>query len=108
MFKNFSLVETPLTSDNWKQLSNEKRIELISEELKKKNLEKFEVFEVPDNGNIVLKVLEPIPSNIRGMLLLDLEDQLKSNIDKGLTAWLEPVGDKSKLRNVRGIVFKSN
>ena len=82
MFKNFSLVETPLTSDNWKQLSNEKRIELISEELKKKNLEKFEVFEVPDNGNIVLKVLEPIPSNIRGMLLLDLEDQLKSNIDK--------------------------
>jgi hypothetical protein len=108
MFKNFSLVETPLTSDNWKQLSNEKRIELISEELKKKNLEKFEVFEVPDNGNIVLKVLEPIPSNIRGMLLLDLEDQLKSNIDKGLTAWLEPVGDKSKLRNLRGIVFKSN
>ena len=108
MFKNFSLVETPLTSDNWKQLSNEKRIELISEELKKKNLEKFEVFEVSDNGNIVLKVLEPIPSNIRGMLLLDLEDQLKSNIDKGLTAWLEPVGDKSKLRNLRGIVFKSN
>ena len=88
--------------------TTQKRIELISEELKKKNLEKFEVFEVPDNGNIVLKVLEPIPSNIRGMLLLDLEDQLKSNIDKGLTAWLEPVGDKSKLRNLRGIVFKSN
>jgi hypothetical protein len=28
------------------------------------------------------------------------------NIDKGLTIWLEPVGDKSKLRNLRGIVFK--
>jgi len=108
MFKNFSLVKTPLTSDSWKQLSNKKRIELINKELKKKNLEKFEVFEVPDNGNIVLKVLEPIPSNIRGMLLLDLEDQLKSNIDKGLTTWLEPVGDKSKLRNLRGIAFKSN
>ena len=58
-----------------------------------------------DDGQIILKVQKSIPSNIRGILLLDLEDRIKKNIDKGLTVWLEPVGDKSKLRNLRGIKF---
>ena len=43
---------------------------------------------------------------MRGMILLDLEEKLKKNIDIGLTVWLEPVGDKSKLRNLRGIKIK--
>jgi hypothetical protein len=51
-------------------------------------------------------VKETIPTNIRGLLLLDLEKKLKDNIDNGLTVWLEPVGDKSKLRNLRGIKIK--
>ena len=67
----------------------------------------FEVFKTPDNGQIVLKASEPIPSNKRGEILLDLEDHLKQNIDKGLTVWFEPIGDKSKLRNLRGIKFQS-
>ena len=58
-----------------------------------------------DDGQIILRVQKSIPSNIRGILLLDLEDRIKKNIDKGLTVWLEPVGDKSKLRNLRGIKF---
>ena len=37
-----------------------------------------------------------------------LEEKLKKEIDEGLTIWLEPVGDKSKLRNLRGIVIKGN
>ena len=68
-------------------------------------MEDFEVFKTPDNGQIVFKVSKPIPSNERGILLLDLESELKENIDKGLTVWFEPVGDKSKLRNMRGIRF---
>ena len=36
-----------------------------------------------------------------------LESELKENIDAGLTVWFEPVGDKSKLRNMRGIKFQS-
>ena len=39
-------------------------------------------------------------------MLLELESYLKENIDKGLTVWLEPVGDRSKLRNLRGIKIK--
>ena len=38
-------------------------------------------------------------------MLIDLENKIKT-IDPGLTLWLEPVGDKSKLRNLRGITFK--
>ena len=107
MFKNYVLAKTPSTSQFWKNLSNEKRVDLINKELKKnKNLSAFEVFKTPDNGQIVFKVQKTIPSNKRGLLLLDLEDQLKANVDKGLTVWFEPVGDKSKLRNLRGIKFQ--
>jgi|TARA_B110000483_G_scaffold236210_1_gene308942 hypothetical protein len=103
MFKNFATIKTALTSKKWKSLTKKDRIELIMRELKNKNLENFEVFDAPDDGRIVFKVLESIPSNKRGLMLLDIEEQLKTNIDKGLTVWLEPIGDKSKLRNLRGI-----
>ena len=41
-------------------------------------------------------------------MLLDLESLIKDNIDDGISIWLEPVGDKSKLRNLRGINFKKD
>ena len=40
-------------------------------------------------------------------MLLDLEEKLKNEIDLGITVWCEPVGDKSKLRNLRGIKIKT-
>ncbi len=107
-FKDFIFTKTPTTSNNWLKLNNKERIAAITAELKKKKLEDFEVFKTPDNGQIVFKVSKPIPSNERGILLLDLESELKENIDKGLTVWFEPVGDKSKLRNMRGIKFESD
>lgn len=107
MFKNYVSTKTPSTSESWKNLSNDKRKDLINNELKKnQNLSEFEVFKTPDNGQIVFKVQKSIPSNKRGLMLLDLEDQLKGNVDKGLTVWFEPVGDKSVLRNLRGIKFQ--
>ena len=106
-FKDFILSKTPKTGEKWLKLCKEERIKAITVELKKKNLEDFEVYKTPDNGQIVFKVTKPIPSNKRGILLLDLESELKENIDAGLTVWFEPVGDKSKLRNMRGIKFQS-
>ena len=41
------------------------------------------------------------------MLLLDIEDMLKKTVDIGVTIWLKAVGDKSKLRNLRGIEIKT-
>tara|TARA_B110000483_G_C18124777_1_gene515145 strand:- start:883 stop:1224 length:342 start_codon:yes stop_codon:yes gene_type:complete len=106
-FKDFISTKTPLVGKNWLKLSDKERVEVLNIELKKNNLEDFEVFKTPDNGQIVFKVSNPIPSGKRGLLLLDLESNLKENIDEGLTVWFEPVGDKSKLRNMRGITFQS-
>ena len=65
----------------------------------------FEAVQAPNNGQIVLKIERAIPANERGLLLLELEERLKSSVDKGITVWCEPIGDKSKLRNLRGIKF---
>ena len=106
MNKKFEDSITPVPSQKWINQSETIRIELISEELKKNNLyEGFEAVQAPDNGQIVLKIERAIPANERGLLLLELEERLKSSVDKGITVWCEPIGDKSKLRNLRGIKF---
>ena len=43
----------------------------------------------------------------RGPLLLDFEVFLKEAIDPGLVVWLEPLGDRNSLRNLRGIEVKA-
>ena len=107
MLLNNSRIKTPVVSEHWRNMSNEERIKLISEKLKKdKKTNEFEIFKVLEDGQIILKINKSIKSNERGMILLDLEEQLKNTIDQALTVWLEPVGDKSKLRNLRGIKFQ--
>ncbi len=104
MFKNYSKQMTPLTSDEWKKLSDEERKLKISTQIKENNKFKdFEIVKTPDNGQIEFKIETPLPANTRGNLLLDLEEFLKKNIDPGLTVWCVPVGDKSKLRKLRGV-----
>ena len=83
--KNFALEATPTTGKNWKNSSEEVRKSLIYEIIKKdQNYDDFEIYQTSDDG----------------------EEKLKEIIDAGLTVWLEPVGDRSKLRNLRGINFK--
>ena len=103
MKNNFSSAKTPVTSQDWRKKSEKNRIDIVSEELKKNSLYKdFQAIKVPDNGQIVLKIERIIPASQRGLLLLELEEKLKL-IDKGITIWCEPVGDKSKLRKLRGV-----
>jgi Tfp pilus assembly protein PilZ len=107
MKKNFSNVKTPVTSQEWRKKSEESRINIISEELKKNSLYKdFEVIKAADDGQIILKIERIIPANQRGLLLLELEEKLKL-IDEGITIWCEPVGDKSKLRKLRGVEIRT-
>ena len=104
MKKIFLDSRTPTTGQGWREESEENRIKLVLTELKKNILYKdFEVIKAPNNGQIVLKIQRIIPANERGVLLLELEEMLKSVIDKGITVWCEPVGDKSKLRQLRGV-----
>ena len=107
MIENYSTQITPSTTKDWTDKTVEERIKLLRNELKKDKLyENFEPIKAPDNGQVVIRVEKIIPANERGLLLLDLEQKLKSNIDVGITIWCEPVGDKSKLRNLRGISFE--
>ncbi|WP_440675426.1 hypothetical protein [Candidatus Pelagibacter sp. HIMB1593] len=108
MIDNFSNSITPSTGKEWKTKSESQRIKIISNFLKSNVVYKeFLVMKAPDNGQIVIRIDHLIPSNKRGVLLLDLENELKKNIDEGITIWCEPVGDKSKLRKLRGVVIKS-
>ena len=109
MKKEFTSEKTQTVTNFWIDLSDDKRRDLVNKELRKdESLNEFEVYQTLNDGQIVFKVSKTIPSNKRGEILLDLEDKLKKNIDIGLTVWFEPVGDKSKLRNLSGVKISSN
>ena len=105
--KKFSLENTPKTSDEWKNMIEKDRIILINSILKSTKIyESFEVLKAQENGHVILKTEKAIQASERGILLLEMEEKLKKEIDIGITIWLDPVGDKSKLRNLRGIKIK--
>lgn len=106
--KENSIAKTPVTDNEWQRKSDTERVKLIQNFLSQEpEYNEYEVINAEKDGQIILKIQKSIPANIRGILLLDLEKELKKKIDSGLTIWLEPVGDKSKLRNLRGIKIKT-
>ena len=62
---------------------------------------------VGDDGQVIVRLQESLPASQRGGLLLDLEDFLKGAVDPGLAVWLEGLGDRNSLRNLRGIEVKA-
>jgi hypothetical protein len=60
-----------------------------------------------EDGQIIVNLTEPLSAGKRGQLLLDLEAFLKESIDPSLAVWLEPLGDRNSLRNLRGIEVKA-
>jgi len=105
--KKFSYENSPKTSQNWIKLSEDERKKQIFEILiNNPNYESFEIIKAEKNGNVILRIEKLLQASERGILLLNLEQILKNTIDQGITIWLEPVGDKSKLRNLRGIEIK--
>ena len=108
MKNNFSKSKTPQTNQDWVNRQEKERIEIVYKEIKKEEIYKdFEVTKAQKNGQVVLKIERTIPANERGLFLLRLEEKLKSTIDAGITIWCEPVGDKSKLRNLRDVEIKT-
>ena len=106
--KEFSEAASPVSSKAWREKSKKDRIDQIVKIINTdKSFENFEVIEADDNGQVILKIEKTIPASKRGVILLKLEEVLKNSIEKSINLWLEPVGDKSKLRNLRGIKFKS-
>lgn len=106
--KHNSLLDSPVVSENWKLMKENDRIGQIKKFLLQNiNDIEYEVIKAADDGQVIIRINQSIPASKRGLVLLEIEEKMKKNLDKGLTLWLEPIGDKSKLRNLRGISIKT-
>lgn len=102
--------DTPSPSPAWQQLSNTERRARVMGALQGGSavLNSVVVIVAAEaDGQIIVNLTEPLSASKRGQLLLDLEEFLKKEIDPGLTVWLEPLGDRNTLRNLRGIEVKA-
>ena len=106
----YANVETPTPCQDWCQLSDDERLirvkaavgtgmSVISQQVT--------IVAAQKNGQVIVNLGDPLPADRRGTLLLDLEAFLKETIDPGLVVWLEPLGDRNSLRNLRGIEVKA-
>jgi len=106
--KDNAFANSPEAGVEWKQKTEKERILIIEEKLKTNpKYSIFEVFNANKDAQVILKTEQSILAKERGLLLLEIEEVLKKSIEEAITVWLEPIGDKSKLRNLRGITIKS-
>lgn len=107
--KFYAELESPSPSADWIGQSDEQRIQKINQVIDKVNPtfnEQLSIVAAKKDGHVVVRMLNPLTASVRGTLLLDFEECIKKNIDQGLTAWGEALGDKNSLRNLRGIEVK--
>lgn len=108
--KHFADVETPVPSATWAALDDRQRLEKVLGKLEAgpaQFLTMVEVMKASHDGQVIVHLKQPHSASQRGPLLLDLEEYLKTTVDEALTVWLELLGDRNSLRNLRGIEFKS-
>lgn len=94
------------TPSLWLKMNNDERNKAINDCLKDKEIKDLVLEDFNDNGHIVFKIVNNIPVDKRGLFLIEFENYLKNKIDKSLTLWCTAQGDKSKLRNLRGLEIK--
>lgn len=105
---DYANVDSPTTSEKWVAMDEFARKTLVSQALTDLNFSNVaEVVAAPDNGQLVLKLRVALGASERGLFLLDMEEILKQRVDMGITIWCEPVGDKSKLRQLRGVQIQA-
>ncbi|MHB9117903.1 MAG: hypothetical protein ACYC2R_06485 [Burkholderiales bacterium] len=106
----YANADTPTPGHAWRRLSDVERLALVNSAVSAKSVSLNKIIVIAEaklDGQVIVNLLEPVPANERGTLLLDLEAFLKESIDPGLVVWLEPLGDRSSLRNLRGIEVKA-
>lgn len=109
-FLNYANSKTPIVSDEWSSLDIPSRKEIVHKTIsnaKQEEFLNFEILECKNDGQVIVKIVNPMHPSQRGMWLLRLELILKKEIDEGITVWAESLGDKNSLRNLRGIKVKS-
>ena len=102
--------DSPSPSPAWREMSDTERLTLVTSK-SRAGASAFGgivvITAAKQDGQIIVGLTKPLPSHERGSLLLDLEEFLKKTIDSGLVVWLEPLGDRNSLRNLRGIEVKA-
>ncbi|MAI83613.1 MAG: hypothetical protein CMM91_01595 [Rickettsiales bacterium] len=108
--KSDAFAVTPKPKKKWLELSSSKRLRIVSEKLQFMDEKIFSIIKILSanvEGHIIVKLLKELSPAERGTLLLDIEFYLKNNVDEALYLSVEPMGDKSSLRNLRGLTIKS-
>ena len=76
--KENSIAKTPVTDNEWQIKSDIERVKLVQNFLSQETeYKEYKVINAEKDGQIILKIEKSIPANIRGILLLDLEKELK-------------------------------
>jgi hypothetical protein len=109
--KHYAEVETPVPGSEWTSLDEKQRISLILKKLEDSTLHFLDLMNVvaaKSDGQVIVQMKQDQAASKRGPFLLDLEAILKATIDDALCVWLEPLGDRNSLRNLRGIEVKAS
>ena len=81
--KENSVAKTPVTDNEWQNKSDIERVKVIQNFLSQETeYKEYEVINAEKDGQIILKIEKSIPANSRGVLLLDLEKELKKKLIK--------------------------
>jgi len=101
---SFANIDSPSTGASWVNMTKDKRVSLLESSIQLFSPQvDLNVVEAHESGQVSIHINSVIEINDRGEFLLNLEEYLKSTIDIGINIWHEPIGDKSSLRNLRGI-----
>lgn len=109
--RHYADVETPVPVAEWTALDARQCIDQILGKLEvgpAQFLSKIQIITALADGQVIVLMKQSMSASQRGAFLLDLEAYLKETIDAALTVWLEPVGDRNSLRNLRGIEVKAS
>ena len=101
--------KTPEPAPAWRRLSDADRLARVNDALRAATAalrETVVVVAAKEDGQVIVTLAEALSAAKRGTLLLDLEAFLGKKVDPALNVWLEPMGDKNSLRNLRGIEVK--
>lgn len=103
-----AFADTPQPTEAWRRMSDAERSDIVRRVVAESpSAALINVVAAREDGEVVLSFNQSVGAAERGGVLLDLEALLKQTVDASLNVWLEPLGDKNSLRNLRGIEVKS-
>lgn len=101
---NQAQADSPVVSASWKKSTLNWREETLLQFFKREGFDSsIDLCSATEGGEVIVQLRQELSASERGIYLLHVEERMKAELDRGLTLWCEPVGDKSKLRQLRGV-----